>query len=1004
MGSIMESILDAADIFVAWASDSLKQTTQSYCDLQTADSETCLVGHDGSLVSVLKIDGVQALIGPEEFDHIQEELAKSLNTVMSRPGVKIQVHFNYSKQMIIEEIAETFKPAKETADEIGLSLDDLFKEKLTHLSDYCAHEEVYFVIWTLPASLTKEQLKRANKAKQKLIKSKKVPPFNRTQNIIAAIPDIRDGHDSLVTSLLEDLNAMGMTARLLEVHEAVNKIRRSADIEFTDRDWRPMLPGDKITIREPMKITGEISDITWPSLAQQILPRDAEIVDLKTAKVGDRIYSNIYIDLFPKDIQPFSRLFARVLNNRLPWRISFLMESNGLSSTGIKAAVAAVLSFSSSENRLISDSINLLKYINLNSDDTAVKLRVAISTWSESNNLRELRSRAAQLAKAVEGWGTCDVSEISGDPFAGAVSTMLGVANTSVAVPTIAPLTDALYLLPLYRPASPWNHGALLLRSPDGRLWPYQPGSPEQTTWIDLVYARPGSGKSVLSNAINLALCLLGGLKRLPRIAIIDIGPSSSGLISLLKEALPLSERHKVAYHRLQMTPKYAINPFDTQLGCRKPTAQDRGFLVNLMTLLATPIGADRPYDGISDMAGMVVDELYKELGDKGNPHVFTPGVEEIVDGILEEIEFVQDARTTWWEVTDALFMAGFVHEATLAQRHAVPVLSDAASMCRSTAVQDLYGKITAPTGESLIDAFARMISGAVREYPILGEITQFDIGDSRIVSLDLDEVAKSGGEAANRQTSVMYMLARYILARDFYLNQDNVKDFPEQYQQFHEKRVAEIREDPKRLVMDEFHRTANSHAVRAQVITDMREGRKWKVQIALLSQSLDDFDSVMVEFGTSIFIMDAGPEASIQKTTKTFGLSETAQVALRTRVHGPRAGGGTFLAQFATKHGMNTQLLTLTLGPIELWAFSTTADDAIIRNALYAKLGPATARQLLAQLFPSGTATKALDDRKLKLKEQGGVIDSDAKQSVAEALIRDILDAYSKDPNVRHL
>ena len=53
------------------------------------------------------------------------------------------------------------------------------------------------------------------------------------------------------------------------------------------------------------------------------------------------------------------------------------------------------------------------------------------------------------------------------------------------------------------------------------------------------MYARPGSGKSVLSNAINLALCLSGGITRLPRIAIIDIGPSSSGLISLLKEALP---------------------------------------------------------------------------------------------------------------------------------------------------------------------------------------------------------------------------------------------------------------------------------------------------------------------------------------------------------------------------------------------------------------------------------------------------------------------------------
>src|SRR5262249_40874066 len=144
----------------------------------------------------------------------------------------------------------------------------------------------------------------------------------------------------------------------------------------------------------------------------------------------------------------------------------------------------------------------------------------------------------------------------------------------------------------------------------------------------------------------------------------------------------------------------------------------------------------------------------------------------------------------------------------------------------------------------------------------------------------------------------------------------------------------------------------------------DMREGRKWKVQVGLISQSLEDFDPTMIEFATSIFIMDAGPEQAVQKTTTVFGLSPTAQSALRSRVHGPREGGATFLAQFATKRGMNTQLLTLTLGPIELWAFSTTLEDAQVRNKLYRKLKPSEARRLLATLFPSGSAVKLIEDR----------------------------------------
>ncbi len=238
------------------------------------------------------------------------------------------------------------------------------------------------------------------------------------------------------------------------------------------------------------------------------------------------------------------------------------------------------------------------------------------------------------------------------------------------------------------------------------------------------------------------------GIQRLPYISIIDIGPSSSGLILLLKDALPADKKYLVAYHRLRMRTDYAINPFETQLGCRYPTPQERAFLVNFLSLLATPIGSEKTYDGVADMSGLIIDELYKNKADDENPNTFALGMEENIDGILEEIAFVQDDQTTWWKVTDALFMAGFTHEAMLAQRHAMPVLADVAAICHLPAIQDLYGKIVAPTGEPLIHAFARMISSAVREYPIISQVARFDLGDARVVTLDLDEVARSGGDA----------------------------------------------------------------------------------------------------------------------------------------------------------------------------------------------------------------------------------------------------------------
>ena len=105
--------------------------------------------------------------------------------------------------------------------------------------------------------------------------------------------------------------------------------------------------------------------------------------------------------------------------------------------------------------------------------------------------------------------------------------------------------------------------------------------------------------------------------------------------------------------------------------------------------------------------------------------------------------------------------------------------------------------------------------------------------------------------------------------------------------------------------------------------------------------------------------------------------------------MHGPREGGATFLAQFATKDGMNTQLLTLTLGPVELWAFTTTAEDVNIRNQLYRKIGPKEARRILATLFPAGTATRYLSEKMTVIKEESGFIDEEMRSGVINKLIK---------------
>lgn len=999
-----KEILDGFDTFIAWMAYTSKQTTESYCEIQTADSNNTLVNHDGSLLSIIEVQGYSALLGKQEFSEVHSRIQTALSSMLSRPGYSIQVFFGYHKDNINALIHNNYVGSIETAKNIGLDIDDLMHERIQNLSQYCSDEKTYIALWTRPFSLTKEHQKRAHNEKLKAIRTDKVPDFRYTQNIMAAIPDLRDAHDSFVRATSTSLTNVGISNEVLEVHDAVKAIRETIDLNFTDKNWQPILPGDPIKVKIAKQFRGDASDLLWPSLAKQLFPRGGKNIDLKTCQIGDKIWASVFIDLFPREVQAFAQLFGRTLNHHIPWRISFMIDSGGMSSLKVKRVLSSILSFSSNQNRLINKAVNLLDYINLNSDDAVVRLRVSAATWAPENDPGLLRVRVAQLARAIQGWGSCDVTEICGDPFEGTASSMLAVSTNNVATATVAPLSDTLYMLPLFRPASPWKYGSLLFRSMDGKLWPYQPGSSAQSVWIDMIYARPGSGKSVLSNALNLALVLSAGITRLPRISIIDIGPSSSGLIRLLQDALPDNKRHEVQYHRLQMTEEYGINPFDTQLGCRTPMPLERSFLVNFICLLATPVNAKHTYEGIAEMAGLIIDEAYKQHSDQGNPNVYNIGVSELIDAELKDIGFLVDPKTTWWEVTDALFLAGKIQRASEAQRYAVPILSDLTSLARTGVVTDLYGKININTGESLVDAFSRMISSSIREYPILASPTKFDISGAKILALDLDEVAKTGGDAADRQTAVMYMLARYMAAKDYYLNIENLRHAPESYHLYHENRAQEIREDKKRLVYDEFHRTSKASAVRDQVVIDMREGRKWNVQVSLISQSIDDFDKTMVEFATSVFIMDAGPEQAIKKTASVFGLGQTAQTALRNHVSGPKESGANILCQFSTKSGNNTQLLTLTLGPIELWAFSTTVEDTTLRNLLYERIGSKEARRVLAALFPTGSAKKTVERLLNESKEATGFIDEQQQTDILRGMVSKIAEKYQENPHLTHI
>lgn len=1006
---MLTGVINGMDSFFVWLSSVLKQNLADYSDLETAQDTYNLVAKDGSLLSIIKINGYKTLISMDSYlNNISEPLKSGLDPFLMKNGHSIQFWFSVNPYKTEEAIQKALKPSYETAKRIQLDMAEILDERVKNIAPKASYEECYMVLWTRPSALVPSLKKEEQKEKLNIRKTIHVPGnVIHASDPFAANGALVNMHDAFVDNIQSLFFKIGISIDLLEVNDAVRAVRASVDDSFTSPNWQPFLPGQKIrpNIRRD-KHKMEEWDIVWPKLSWQVCPRDANIINDKLVKIGDMVYAPGYIDLMQKELTPFAYLFGS-LGNRYPWRISMTIESDGLGAVATRGMFASILGFLSGPNKLLNKGVQTLRELKDTYGQTVVKTNVSFCTWGPAERAQEVEKQLSELSRAVASWGVCEVSEVTGDPIAGTMSSALGATYNTVATTSAMPLGAITLIAPLSRPTSAWKEGAVLFLSPDAKLMPYQPGSSVQTTWIQLIFARPGSGKSVLMNVTNLALCLAPGIPRLPKIGITDIGPSSSGLISLLKEALPADKRHYAQYYRMRMTEEFCINPFDTQLGARFPTAAELSFLTNLVVLLVTDVGDDKPTKAMNGLVQKVIVDMYKRFSDTSNSAKrYDPGVNPLVDEAMKSIGFSYDNRTIWWEIVDALFSAGRIHEASIAQRYAVPLLADAPASAMDEKIRIEKAEIVTETTENLVMYFNRAITEALDQYKILARPTVFDLGEARIVSLDLDEVAKGGGPSAQKQTAVMYMLARYILGKDYKMDADTVNEMPypiteeasptcpiKLYKDYHKKKIEDGKEDFKRLCFDEFHRTSQSALFREQVIIDMREGRKWNLDVTLVSQSLNDFDETMRNFATGIFVMDAGSANDIKNLIENFGMEDIAeeQALKGGLVHGPSNGkAGVFLAKFIAGDGSKyTQLLSAHIGPIEMWALSTTSEDAVIRNKLYGILGPSETRKVLARLYPRGIK-KVVEQRKESMQGTGSFTDDDA--NIYDQIIKEIL------------
>ncbi|MGN7126803.1 hypothetical protein [Methylorubrum thiocyanatum] len=949
------------------------RTADRFCDLAGFDpgrEEAVVYAHDGSQLTLIEIDGVRSIVSAEDFLHnVVERFAAGISQILKRPGHQISI--SYESSLNTAKVIDPFVDGQgRRARQKALAVEALIEEGRTVLEEHARSETILLAAWTRPSAGTPEEVRREAKENRQAWEA--LPPARDAQNPYLHLGALDGPHGAFVRRILEALSEARLQGRIVGPDEKgrrrdLEAIRAAVLYHETPSGWSPYGPGTRRYPGAKERHDDDVSEFFAPNVARQIMTANATASpNLRSVEIGGRRYALAVMRMFPSTLLPFNRLVETLLESSsksadVPFRVCFHFEAlrDGDLGFRLRKVIAGLLAFASPSNRNLFQALRELENVVDRDGEAVIKARVIATTWTEPGEEPGLlERRRSYLTSAMMTWGEAVMTDAPHNPMRALCETVPGMTLQSAVPPgSIAPLGDVAAMLPFHRVAPVFGQGQTMLLTPDGKPMPYEALSAEQLFWLTLIYATPGSGKSVLMNRMNVEFTAFSAGTRLPFLAVIDVGVSSSGFIELIRNALPAERRHEAYYVRPLNTAEHAVNPFDLGLGRRTPLERERTFVVNfLITLLKVN------HPEIAQLVPRLISRVYQLKSDlefSSSASSYQPGVDAEIDRLVEHHAVRVTAKTRWWQLVDAFVMRGVHTAAMRAQRHAMPLLEDLSRVLSEPVIAQDF------TPE-LVRSVQRALEAAIEKFPIFARPTRLDLGEARVVSIDLQDVAqRHKSEEAERNNALMFMIARHVYLSKIsgFADEIPMMDFPAEtglrtaYERYWIARYHEVAETPKRLCMDEYHLTGGVETIARQVKSDAREGRKWGLELILVSQLLADFDT-LADMASTVLVLNADSNEIREQARKTFGFDGAVKSALERHVHGPHGRrGANFLARFKLRDEERWVVLNNRLGPRMLWALTTRAEDRQVRDELYRRMAVNEALRVLSARFPEGTA-----------------------------------------------
>lgn len=988
----------------------MNRFADQFCDLGGFDAENprpVLFAHDGSDVTLVEIMGTKSIVSDDEYvGAMINRFAAEMAQIMKSAGHNIIISYESSynaEQVIDRHLARQ----RHNAELKQLRVDTVLEETRAVLLKRALNERIVCALVSRPQAANNREIMAQKKERDKAVLE--LPAMKSAMNPYLEFKALDAPHRAFVSAFLETLGRCNVVAKVIgpDEHGAradLAAIRQGILYHETPDDWVPHEAG--AVKYPPMKgrFDSDVSDFFAQPLAKQILSSAPTIApDMRRIAWGTRQFSVCQVLRFPKNLRPFNILINRLNRSKQPYRITLHLEAlnqNDKSKIKMRQVFAQLLGIMNGTTKLLGKNLRVINDA-LNSDEEAVvRANIVATTWIEPGEREEeLPRRASTLMSAIQSWGDCTVSDSPSDPARTLTETVAGMTATAKSWRgTLAPISDLSVIMPFHRTAPIFDSGDSLFTSLDGNLMPHRAFAPEQPAWLTLVSAGMGSGKSVLTNRMNFDLCAYRSGSEMPFLMVADVGVSSSGCMNLLRALLPAERQGEVMYIRPQNTVEYAVNPFEISLGCRAPLDREQVFIHNFL-MTAIPMKDELLPQLITRIIGRVF-EIKSDISMDSKPNRWQANVDPDLNDAARAAGIELSEKTRYWTLVDEFMRRGNYKMAQRAQRYAVPRMKDIA-----TVIADPQMKVD--FDPRMIENLQRHLESIESQYPMFTSHTRLDTGPARVMAVDLqDLVSTATSEEVMRKNTLMFLATRQIFIAKIAGHRDDLPamTFPKSdpdllriYNDYWTRQFTLIAETPKRLMMDEYHLTGNVDYINRVVEADCRTGRKWNLEVVLVSQKLPDFNT-LTAIASTVFVLNSDSAESREQIMKTMGGTEAVDEALMRHVNGPDktdpSKGANVLAMYKLRNDEQRWVIfNNALGIRLLWALSTKAEDRAVRDELYSRVSFERALDLLARRFPEGTALPFWEDmarRRTRASDKSlasAVVDEIMKLDMAQPL-----------------